>query len=52
LIRDKTDRMFLCVTLESDSKLFISNDFEDFQAGKRTDIKSEFGVDVKTTSET
>jgi len=49
-VRDKTDRIFLCVAAASDSKTLISNDFEDFQVRKRTDIKRKWNVEIKASS--
>lgn len=50
-IRNKTDRIFLCVSVVSDSKTLVSNDFVDFQVRKRADIRKKWGVEIKSSLE-
>ncbi len=45
-IANTTDRIFLCVAIESDELVLVSHDYQDFQVNKRRKIRREFGVDV------
>ena len=46
LIRNKTDRVFLLVAIESTEATLVSHDYVDFQSAKRSTIKRKFGVKV------
>lgn len=51
-LRNKTDRIFLCVTLESNRRLMISNDFIDFQISKRKRLKKDLEVIILASNQT
>ena len=51
LIRNKKDRMFLRVSLNSDERKLISHDYTDYQKNKRKTIKQEMNIDVIDASE-
>jgi len=46
LIRKKSDRAFLGVACNSNSKILCSHDFEDFQKPKRKTIRKDLGVTI------
>ena len=46
MIRNKVDRIFLCVAIKSEEKVLVSHDFIDFQQPKRAEIRQKFGVRV------
>jgi predicted nucleic acid-binding protein len=46
LIRKKSDRAFLAVACNSNSKILCSHDFEDFQKPKRKTIRKDLGVTI------
>lgn len=46
IIRNRRDRTFLCVSIQTDGKIFVSHDFHDFHSEKRIYIGKTFGVDV------
>lgn len=46
IVRNKTDRYFLCVAISSDERVLVSHDYVDFQSRKRVHINRKFGVDV------
>lgn len=50
-VRNKTDRIFLCVTLVSNSGVLISNDFNDFQTSKRKFLKQILKVKIFSSEE-
>lgn len=50
-IVNKKDRMFLRVTYNSEYKQLISHDFEDYQVGKRRDIRRDLNVSIITAEE-
>jgi hypothetical protein len=52
IIRDKRDRTFLKVAINSDDRFFCSHDFNDFPHRKRVEIKTIFRVRIKTAGET
>lgn len=51
IIRNKKDRMFLRVALNSDEKTLASHDYTDYQKKKRKTIKSQLGVYIVTAEE-
>lgn len=46
IIRNKTDRIFLCVSIATCENILVSHDYVDFQNKKRNFIKKTFSVDV------
>lgn len=46
MIRNKVDRIFLCVSIKSQEKILVSHDYNDFQQPKRVNIRRKFGVRV------
>jgi len=50
-ISDSIDKIFLSVTLVSDSKKLISNDFQDFNRRKRIELKRRLKVDILSSDE-
>ena len=46
IIRNKTDRIFLCVAICSDDQVLVTHDYVDFQSQKRNHIYDNFDVDV------
>lgn len=51
MVRNKVDRVFLRVCLNSGSRVFVSHDFVDFQVEKRDRIRRELRVQVVEASE-
>jgi hypothetical protein len=51
MLRNKKDRTYLCVALNSNEKKLVSHDFTDFQVAKRRTIGKELGVDVLVATE-
>lgn len=51
LIRNKKDRMFLRISLNSDEKKLVSHDYTDYQKNKRKTIKHEMDVAIIDASE-
>jgi predicted nucleic acid-binding protein len=46
IIRNKKDRMFLRVTLNSQEKTLISHDYEDYQESKRVRFRREIEISI------
>jgi predicted nucleic acid-binding protein len=46
MIRKPRDRVFLGIAYNSEEKILVSHDYEDFQASKRVDIRRELSVAV------
>ncbi|MBS1528879.1 MAG: hypothetical protein JSU01_01120 [Bacteroidetes bacterium] len=46
LISNKKDRMFLRVTYNSEEKIIVSHDYEDYKKGKRKKIRKEIGINI------
>jgi hypothetical protein len=51
IIRNKKDRMFLRVALNSEEKKLISHDYTDYQKAKRKTIKTKLKVEILDASE-
>ncbi len=51
LIRNKKDRMFLRISLNSGEKKLVSHDYTDYQKNKRKTIKREMDVAIIDASE-
>ncbi len=51
LIRNKKDRMFLRISLNSEEKKLISHDYTDYQKNKRKTIRREMNIDILDASE-
>lgn len=51
LIRNKKDRMFLRISLNSEEKKLVSHDYTDYQKSKRKTVKREMGVEIIDASE-
>ncbi|MFA5041463.1 MAG: hypothetical protein WC464_07515 [Bdellovibrionales bacterium] len=51
IVSNVRDRTFLLVTCGAKEKFLVSHDFRDFSVRKRTLIKKQFAVDVKTAAE-
>ena len=45
-IRNRVDRVFLGVSFNSEEKIFVSHDYEDFQEPKRVFISKEIDVEI------
>jgi len=48
MVRNQRDKTFLKVSINSNAKIFISHDFQDFQLPKRKTIEKELGVNIIT----
>jgi predicted nucleic acid-binding protein len=46
LVRKPSDRIFLNVAFNSEDKVLISHDYEDFQVNKRTTIQRDLHIDI------
>lgn len=46
MIRNKKDRMFLRVTINSAEKVLVSHDYTDYQKGKRKELKKKLSVNI------
>ena len=52
ILRDPRDRTFLKVSINSVNRFFCCHDFIDFSPAKRSSIKRDFDVNIKTEAET
>ncbi|WP_333695483.1 hypothetical protein [Flavobacterium sp.] len=50
-IRNKKDRHFLRVAINSNDKILASHDFTDYQKSKRKYFKKEMGIEIVTAEE-
>lgn len=49
IIRNKNERIFLCVSIATCENILVPHDYVDFQKKKRDFIEKNFGVDVIET---
>lgn len=50
-IRTRRDRTFVRVALNSDDRLFVSHDFQDFPKIRRRELQATLGISIKTAAE-
>lgn len=51
IIRNRCDVIFVCVTIGSDDKVFVSNDFLDFTEDIRNSFKKKYKINICSSNE-